>query len=346
MNKRIWMMLVAIVLVVSIVPMAALAAECTCDTKHVHDAECGYVEAHACDICGATANCPNCIQHAINPGSVCNGRPASACTHVCHTHSWGEQEVIDTATCTEDGYTTIIRRCACGATTNDLPQIASPAKGHNMSDATCTAPATCSKCGATEGEALGHAYGEEQIEKIITPATCTESGIYTYVVVCANCGDEKAVLPQLPIEAKGHDMADATCTAPATCKNGCGLTEGEALGHAYGEEQIKKIIKPATCKETGIYTYVVVCANCGDEMAILPQMELDKVDHEWDDGVVTIKPTYTTKGQIVYTCKYGCTMADELDTLQAPAVPGTAGLDYVPKTGSIVLEWLYALIFG
>ena len=30
-------------------------------------------------------------------------------------------------------------------------------------------------------------------------------------------------------------MDDATCTAPKTCKNGCGHTEGEALGHEENE---------------------------------------------------------------------------------------------------------------
>ena len=34
---------------------------------------------------------------------------------------------------------------------------------------------------------------------------------------------------QAPVTS--HDMADATCEAPKTCKNGCGLTEGEKLGH-------------------------------------------------------------------------------------------------------------------
>ena len=29
---------------------------------------------------------------------------------------------------------------------------------HTWTDATCTAPKTCSACGATEGEALGHSY--------------------------------------------------------------------------------------------------------------------------------------------------------------------------------------------
>ena len=46
--------------------------------------------------------------------------------------------------------------------------------------------------------------------------SCTTAG-------ACNCGAKE--------NATGHDMAAATCTVPSTCKNGCGHTEGEALGH-------------------------------------------------------------------------------------------------------------------
>ena len=39
---------------------------------------------------------------------------------------------------------------------------------HNFSPATCTTAATCTKCGETNGSALGHNFSE---------ATCTEAGI-------------------------------------------------------------------------------------------------------------------------------------------------------------------------
>ena len=61
-------------------------------------------------------------------------------------------EVVETVdpTCTEDGYTTYF--CGCGTTfTADVLT----ALGHSWLDATCTAPKTCSKCGATEGEPTG-----------------------------------------------------------------------------------------------------------------------------------------------------------------------------------------------
>lgn len=53
---------------------------------------------------------------------------------------------------------------------------------HDYAAATCTEPKTCKVCGATEGEALGHAW---------TPATCTEPK------TCAACGETEG-------EALGH----------------------------------------------------------------------------------------------------------------------------------------------
>ncbi len=63
--------------------------------------------------------------------------------------------------------------------------------------------------------------GSEALGHDMAAATCTTPA------TCKNgCGHTEGA-------ALGHDMSDATCTTPATCKNGCGHTEGEALGHKY-----------------------------------------------------------------------------------------------------------------
>ena len=51
-------------------------------------------------------------------------------------------------------------------------------------------------------------------------------------------------------------MAAATCTAPATCKNGCGHTVGEALGHD---------VKETYADKGSVRTYTKACVNCGGE---------------------------------------------------------------------------------
>lgn len=78
--------------------------------------------------------------------------------------------------------------------------------GHVWLAATCTDPKTCESCGTTEGEAKGHAWVE---------ATCTEARH------CTQCGETEG-------EAPGHDWLDATTEAPQTCAV-CGLTEGEKI---------------------------------------------------------------------------------------------------------------------
>lgn len=81
---------------------------------------------------------------------------------------------------------------------------------HNWKAATCTAPKTCSKCGATEGNAAGHSWKD---------ATCTAAK------TCTKCGATEG-------SASGHSWKDATCTAPKTCSK-CSATEGSAAGHSY-----------------------------------------------------------------------------------------------------------------
>lgn len=83
---------------------------------------------------------------------------------------------------------------------------------HEWSPATCDAPQTCSKCGKTEGDALGHLW---------VAATCTTPEI------CQRCGAEEG----LPI---GHIWMDATYDDPQTCAL-CGETQGEPLAIPYIE---------------------------------------------------------------------------------------------------------------
>lgn len=92
-------------------------------------------------------------------------------------------------------------------------------------DATCSAPKTCSECGAYEGIPLGHIWH---------PANCTEDK------VCDVCGE-------IGGEALGHDWAEASCAAPKTCGR-CGLTEGEALPHTWVDATCTD---PKTCSVCG-----------------------------------------------------------------------------------------------
>lgn len=66
---------------------------------------------------------------------------------------------------------------------------------HTWSNATCTSPMFCSKCGEISGAALGHSW---------LSATCTTPN------TCSVCGISEG-------SSLGHNWSGATCTAPAKC---------------------------------------------------------------------------------------------------------------------------------
>lgn len=55
---------------------------------------------------------------------------------------------------------------------------------HEWAEATCTEPKTCTKCGETEGEALGHNWGEWEVSVEATP---TSDGLKKRT--CTLCGE-------------------------------------------------------------------------------------------------------------------------------------------------------------
>lgn len=96
---------------------------------------------------------------------------------------------------------------------------------HEWTEATCTTPKTCSKCGKIEGEVLSHEWVE---------ATCSAPK------TCNLCGETEG-------EALSHEWIEATCSAPKKCSK-CGETEGEALAHELSEANYQQ---PATCSVCG-----------------------------------------------------------------------------------------------
>lgn len=95
---------------------------------------------------------------------------------------------------------------------------------HEWVEADCEDPKHCTKCGKTDGEALGHDWED---------ATCEEPE------TCSRCEETQG-------EALGHDWAAATCEAPETCTR-CEDTQGEALGHTYGAWEIAGDQMVQTC---------------------------------------------------------------------------------------------------
>ncbi len=90
---------------------------------------------------------------------------------------------------------------------------------HEFSNATCTKPATCTKCGETQGTALGHSFRE---------ATCTSPKI------CSRCGETQGV-------ALGHTVTCADSEPCARC--------GTKLEHHFKGNVKTGIIYCTGCSE-------------------------------------------------------------------------------------------------
>ena len=174
--------------------------ESTCDTKGS--------KHKVCTVCGVTT------KTALIP---------------VEGHVEGAPEVVERveATCDEAGYYVEVVKCATCGTELARNTVEIKALGHKMSDATCQAPKTCSVCGKTEGEVLPCKAGEPKKENDVAP-TCEDDGSYDLATYCVWCNTELS-RQTFTVGATGHDMAPATCDAPATCKNGCGHTEGAPL---------------------------------------------------------------------------------------------------------------------
>ena len=85
--------------------------------------------------------------------------------------------------------------------------------GHSWVDADCDTPKTCSVCAATEGEALGHSFGEWTVTK---EATATETGEKERT--CA-CGEKETET----IPATGN-VENSESTDLITCSSSIGLS--------------------------------------------------------------------------------------------------------------------------
>ena len=125
---------------------------------------------HACQTAGCTEKCdfashtPDHTGHATEEYAI----KCTECGYVIeaqlgHTHVFDKEVATDAykasdATCIAKA--TYYKSCACGEKGTETFEYGEPAE-HNWTPATCIAPKTCSVCGATEGDALGHTEGTE-----------------------------------------------------------------------------------------------------------------------------------------------------------------------------------------
>ncbi len=177
---------------------------------------------------------------------------------------------------------------------------------HNWVPATCTEPKTCSDCGATEGEPLGHA--EEAIPG--KAATCSETGL-TEGVKCSVC--DEILVAQEEIPTKEHtEVIDAAVAADCT---NTGLTEGkhcsvceevlvaQEVVPAKGHTEVTDAAVAADCTKTGL-TEGKHCSVC-EEVLVAQEVVPAKGHTEVVDEAVAADCTNTglTEGKHCSVCK-------------------------------------------
>lgn len=266
-----------------------------------------YVEENYCAVCGMVIN--QKVQKIPATGHIY------------------EYEDLKEATCTESGE----RQAVCSVCGNTVSEII-PSLGHKYterilsekyrrSDASCDMPESfyyaCANCGdiSTDYFYYGVERGHEPEAIIGYAATCTENGM-TDGERCSVCGE---ILTQRKVISKlGHaylyKTQDATCTEEGlktgTCSR-CGDVVTiviPATGHSY-----QKKVKAATCTERGYVYYV--CNECGDQY-IDTATYTEKTEHRWNSGVVTVAPTASEKGKMIYTCTIcGATREEEIEAV-------------------------------
>ncbi len=250
--------------------------ECTHTTKVTIPATGAHVYEYAqnADKKTHTGTCTGC---GATTSGICAGDNAT-CTDdaICNTcnsvyqgklgHSFTDYKSNGDATCTADGTKTAkCDRCDAKETVTDKGS----AKGHTWQDADCTTPKTCSVCGATEGEELGHSFTDY---KSNGDATCTADGTKT-----AKC-----------------DRCTVTSTVTDT---------GSAKGHTPAAAVEENIVK-ASCTAAGSYDSVVYCSisTCKAEISRTEQT-IAKREHVYgDEWEVVTPPTHTTEGLEKKTC--------------------------------------------
>ena len=268
-------------------------------------------------------------------------------------HEFGDWTYNNDATCEADGTETrSCNRSGCDKTETQnkvgtkIDHVWE--KGDKVNDAncmhgdeykyTCTFNANHTKT-EYEGEInpANHSFGEEWTSN--NDATCESDG--TKYRECQNGCGKKETQPDTG-SALGHKyefvetISVATCTTQAKNKYVCQhdpshieeRVEGELDPNNHNLQEIDKV--DANCTENGHIDYK--CQDCGHETSVV----IDALGHDWDDGVVTIQPTETEKGEKTYTCKVcGETRIEEIPALGVAEKPEQNGEEKEPATMNV-----------
>lgn len=328
------------------------AVEPTCE-------ESGNIEYWYCETCGKYFTNEECTEETDNvmlealghdwqvihthEGTTCGDHSDTTyqCSHCKDikietteplAHDLGEVIVAE-PTCTEGGYS--YQECGrCGAI-YVVEGSETEALGHDWADmtvydATCTGQGlrqkVCNRCGAYGAVEVIPAKGHmEEVIPAVEP-TCEETGL-TEGVKCSVCGE--ILVAQEEVPALGHDWDEGVVTTEATCETDglmtytCGNdpshTRTEVIPATGHTPVTDKAVAPS-CEGTGL-TEGSHCSVCNK--VLVAQEEVPALGHTWDEGVVTVRPTYNSAGEKTYTCTVcGAVKVEIIPARPKPAHPG------------------------
>ena len=187
---------------------------------------------------------------------------------------------------------------------------------HRWEEANCENPKTCSICGKTKGDPLGHNWGEpsyewaddmssvtasrvckndpshvesETVDTVVEElraATCTESGESSFSAEFENpVFGAQSRTEELPA-ALGHawgepiyEWADdlSSVTATRICENDPSHAETEIA------EVTAEVTRPATCEEPGETTYTALFGNEGFTAQSRTEANIEATGHVWGE---------------------------------------------------------------
>ena len=111
------------------------------------------------------------------------------------------------------------------------------------------------------------------------------------------------------IWGEGEVTKEATCTESGEKTYICGNTETHTKKEVIAHTLEKVAEVPATCEEAGTKEHWK-CTRCNKKFSdaegkteIAEPEELEALDHDWDEGEVTIEATCTESGEKTYTCE-------------------------------------------
>lgn len=308
----------------------------------------GYT-VRECTVCGdrqitdVTSALPHDYKAAVTPAScetggstlhLCAGCGSSFVTDYTDAlgHSWDKGTAVTDATCGGEGVTEYhCTRCGYHRLDGDA------AKGHTPGEpATCTAPQTCTKCGAVLKNALGHDYKGE-----VTVPACEKMGYTTFT--CSRCGDS---YKGEYADATGHKLGDWIIDKePTTDSEGSRHRECESCGKTLETEATPKLYLTATTDTHGEATvggYLVIVTDTdtknpvsGAAVALdkaggisirLPNSRLlDYADQTTVTVLLAKDKAPVPDMQLAVTDKNANYCADNTDKAGQLTVPGTSG---------------------